>query len=256
MSLADQLGVMVLTYNEADNIGRTLSKLVWAKRILVVDSGSTDGTLDIVRQYPLAEVVQRHFDDFASQCNFGLSRIATDWVLSLDADYELSDKLVTELRELAPAADIGGCLARFVYKVAGRPLRGALYPPRVVLYRRSGAIYENEGHGHRVKVEGRVLPLSEPIYHDDRKPLSRWFASQREYARLEADYLLASRPSALRWSDRIRLMAWPAPILVFLYTLLVKRCLLDGWAGWLYTLQRTLAELLIAIEIVDRRLTR
>ena len=51
-------------------------------------------------------------------------------------------------------------------------------------------------------------------------------------------------------------MAWPAPILVFLYTLITKRCVLDGWAGWLYVLQRTLAETMIALEIVDRRLRR
>jgi hypothetical protein len=48
-------------------------------------------------------------------------------------------------------------------------------------------------------------------------------------------------------------MGWPAPILVFLYTLIVKRCALDGWVGWLYVLQRTLAEVALALEIVDRR---
>jgi hypothetical protein len=48
-------------------------------------------------------------------------------------------------------------------------------------------------------------------------------------------------------------MGWPAPILVFFYTLIVKRCALDGWAGWLYVLQRTFAEIALALEIVDRR---
>jgi hypothetical protein len=49
-------------------------------------------------------------------------------------------------------------------------------------------------------------------------------------------------------------MGWPAPILVFFYTLLWKRCVLDGWPGWLYVLQRTFAETIISIEVVDRRL--
>jgi hypothetical protein len=49
-------------------------------------------------------------------------------------------------------------------------------------------------------------------------------------------------------------MGWPAPLLVFFYTLLVKRCILDGWAGWVYALQRTVAEALISLEIADRRL--
>ena len=53
-------------------------------------------------------------------------------------------------------------------------------------------------------------------------------------------------------TDRIRLLGWPAPLLVFLYTLIGQRCILDGWPGWLYVLQRMLAETLIAVEIVDR----
>jgi hypothetical protein len=51
-------------------------------------------------------------------------------------------------------------------------------------------------------------------------------------------------------------MGWPAPILVFFYTLLFKGCLFDGWAGWYYVLQRTLAEIMIALEVVERRLRR
>ena len=112
----------------------------------------------------------------------------------------------------------------------------------------------NEGHGHRVTIDGPVRWLAGPIIHDDRKPLSRWFLSQKQYAGIEADHLLASPASSLHRADRVRLMAWPAPILVFFYALLVKGCILDGWAGWLYVLQRTLAELMIAIEIVNRRL--
>jgi hypothetical protein len=64
---------------------------------------------------------------------------------------------------------------------------------------------------------------------------------------------MASDRKALRTSDKIRLVAWPAPIGVFLYTLIFKGCLLDGWPGWYYALQRLLAEILIALEIIDRR---
>jgi hypothetical protein len=92
------------------------------------------------------------------------------------------------------------------------------------------------------------------VDHDDRKPLSRWLASQQKYAMLEAGHLLSKPSAMLSRADRIRLMAWPAPTLVFFYTLIIKRCILDGWPGWLYVLQRTFAETLIALEIVDRRL--
>ena len=254
MSIVDQVTVLILTYNEAPNIARTLDKLTWAKQIVVIDSGSTDETLGIVSAYPRAKIVHRPFDDFASQCNFGLTQISSSWVLSLDADYELSEELIAEITALAPNEQTSGFSAQFTYCVYGRPLRATLYPPRVVLYRKVHAVYCNEGHGHRVSIKGRIERLSGQIYHDDRKSLSRWLASQLRYARDEADYLLSEHAAPLRRSDRLRLMAWPAPPLVFLYTLLVKGCLLQGWPGWLYTLQRTLAEILVAIEIIDRRL--
>lgn len=245
---------MLLTYNEAPNIARTLDKLAWARQILVIDSGSTDDTLAIVARYGQAQVVHRGFDDFAGQCNFGLSRITTPWVLSLDADYELSDALIAELRTLAPGDRINGYRAGFIYRMFGHALRGTLYPPRTVLYRAATGRYRNEGHGHRAVIDGAVQNLAARIYHDDRKPLARWLASQQRYAELEVDHLLSADPRELRRTDRIRLLGWPAPPLVFIYTLLVKGCLLDGWPGWLYVLQRTLAEIMIAVEIVDRRL--
>ena len=254
MSLADNVTAMILTYNEEANIARTLDAIAWAKEILIVDSGSTDGTLAIVQRYPQARVVTRKFDTFADQCNFGLTQVATPWVLSLDADYELSAALGTEIRGLSPEGDAAGYRASFVYRMFGRSLSATLYPPRTVLYRRHLASYRNEGHGHRVVIDGSIWPLKSAIYHDDRKPLSRWLDSQQSYAKREADYLLATPRHELRRADRIRLMAWPAPILVFLYTLIWKRCILDGWAGWLYVLQRTLAETMIAIELVDRHL--
>ena len=252
--LVRDMTALVLTFNEAPNIKRTLEAVKWAQRILVVDSGSTDATLDIVARYPQARVVTRPFDTFANQCNFGLSQISSEWVLSLDADYELSQELSREIQTLTPSSDVSGFIACFVYCVYGRPLRATLYPPRCVLYRRAKARYRDEGHGHRVIVEGNVARLGGAIRHDDRKSLARWFGSQQRYARVEADHLLAMDKANLSRIDRIRLMGWPAPLLVFGYTLLWRRCLLDGWPGWLYVLQRTLAEIVLALEIVDRRL--
>jgi len=250
----DQITPLIITYNEAPNIGRTLDKLRWAKRIVVIDSGSTDGTVDMLKRYAQVEVLDRPFIDFADQCNFGLSQIRTPWVLSLDADYELSEALVDEMASLRPGDEIAGYSARFVYRIGGRRLRGSLYPPRTVLYRKLGASYCQEGHGHRVSVAGRVRPLSEVIYHDDRKPLSRWVESQRRYARVEAAYLWSHHPGALTRIDRVRRIGWPAPLAILFYTLFVKGCLLSGRAGWYYALQRLIAEALIALEINDRRL--
>src|SRR5438876_8934261 len=143
--MLDQITPMLITYNEAANIRRSLDKLVWARRILIIDSGSEDKTIEMARAYPQVDVIHHSFKDFASQCNFGLTQVASPWVLSLDADWELSDELVRELTSLAPADSTVGYRARFVYRIYGRALRGSLYPPRIVLLRKDKASYRLEG---------------------------------------------------------------------------------------------------------------
>jgi glycosyltransferase involved in cell wall biosynthesis len=252
--LLHEITPMILTLNEEANIGRTLAKLTWARRILIIDSGSTDRTLEISRRHPQVVVLRRDFDSLAAQCNFGLTQVDSEWVLSLDADYELSDGLISEIGSLRPADNVGGFLARFVYRIFGHALRTSVYPARAVLYRRSAAGYVDEGHAHRVRIDGELLHLNHPIYHDDRKPIARWFSSQARYASLEASHLLSRDVSTLGRVDRLRLLILPAPVLMFFYVLFIKRCLLDGWSGWYYTFQRVCAEMMLSIELLDRRL--
>jgi hypothetical protein len=149
---------------------------------------------------------------------------------------------------------VRGFCARFVYRIFGRALRASLYPKRAVLYRKSSASYVDEGHTQRVRIDGKTLNLIHPIYHDDRKPITRWFGSQARYASLEANRLLSRDRSSLGSADRIRLLIVLAPVIVFFYVLLFKRCLLDGWPGWYYALQRVCAEAMLSIELLDRRL--
>ena len=97
--MRDLITPVILTFNEAPNIARTLGKLGWARDIVVVDSGSTDATLGIAGQFANVRVFHRDFESHAAQWTYALTRtgIATDWVLALDADYVLSDALVEEL---------------------------------------------------------------------------------------------------------------------------------------------------------------
>src|SRR6266403_2252970 len=141
---------LILTFNESANIARTLGQLAWAKRIVIVDGLSTDDTLSLARKFPQVEIVQRAFDSIANQCNFGLTQIQTPWVLSLDADYVVSDELNREVAALKPGGDISGFFVTFIYCINARPLRASLYPSRLVLYRKDQARYHDQGHGHRV----------------------------------------------------------------------------------------------------------
>ena len=254
--MLDQITPVILTYNEAPNIGRTLEQLRWAHDIVVIDSFSTDETLEIVSRFPQARVFQREFDNFAAQCNFGLTQtgIGTEWVLNLDADYVLTPECVTELRRLEPDADVVGWRANFIYCIEGRRLRSGIYPPVVVLFRKSAGTYREDGHAHRLHVEGRVEDLRAPILHDDRKPLSRWFEAQIRYTKLEANKLLGSDPGSLSWKDRIRRWRVVAPLAVLFYCLIVRGGILDGWPGWYYAFQRLLAESMLSLYLIDNDL--
>jgi glycosyltransferase involved in cell wall biosynthesis len=256
MNFLDKISVLILTYNEAPNIRRTLDALSSFSDIVVLDSGSNDGTIEILGGYANVRYLTRPFDTHAAQWSHGLTScgIRRPWVLALDADYILTSGLVSEIASLSPGTSISGYRIAFRYCVFGQPLSATLYPPVIALYRRERAHYQQEGHTQRVVVGGTVACLKGSIDHDDRKPLSRWFASQQQYAKLEADHLLSSPRASLRRTDKMRLMAWPSPILVFFYALFAKGCILDGWPGCFYVLQRTLAETMIAIELVDRRL--
>lgn len=243
---------MILTFNEAPNIGRTLDRLSWAKTILVIDSFSTDRTLEIVRDFSNAVVIQREFDHFSDQCNFGLQNIDTLWTLSIDADYICPMDLPKEVCNLRDTAD--GYLATFRYCVYSRPLRATLYPPRIVLYKTSSASYVRDGHAHRVKVKGSIEKLRSVIDHDDHKSIQRWLKSQATYASLEAEKLLGTPPTELGFKDKLRKQIFIAPPLIAIYCLMLKGLLFNGWAGIYYTLQRVYAELLLSIELLDRRL--
>ncbi|SRR6266581_6579154 len=252
----DDITLVVLTFNEAPNIGRTLERLLWAKRIVVVDSFSDDGTGAIVARYPKAELFRRQFDSHANQWNFAIREtdIKTEWVLALDADYQISDKLMREIEALVVEPDIGGYQARFLYCVGGRALRGAAYPPVTVLFRARRAAYVQDGHTQRVRIDGRVRALGNPILHDDRKPLSSWLAAQTRYMRLEADKLLNTSFGDLGAADRLRRMIVFAPVVMPFYCLFVKGNLFDGRAGLFYALQRTLAELMLSLYLLERGL--
>ncbi|GGZ99124.1 hypothetical protein GCM10008090_04600 [Arenicella chitinivorans] len=233
---------VILTYNEAANIERTLARLSWAKRVLILDSLSTDDTQARCLAFPNVDFKQRQFDQHAKQWNAAIEHVKdAEWILSLDADYVLSEALIDELRSLEPADDVIAYWSTFIYKIRGKSLRGSLYPPVLTLFRRGAGHYVQDGHTQRLEVHGKTVELTHPIYHDDRKSAKRWRQSQRKYALQEAHKLASTPFNSLRLQDKLRVLGL-APLLVIPYTLLVRKVLFDGLPGLEYTWQRTLAE--------------
>ena len=252
--MLEQITPLILTYNEESNIGRTLERLNWAKRIVVIDSFSDDTTLEILNRYAQVEVYQRKFDTHTLQWNYGLEQVNSEWVLSLDADYMLSEEMIQEFQlmfETSKSKLLDGYFAQFRYCVFGKPLRATLLPPRQVLFRKTKAIYIDDGHTQLLQVHGKSGTLKSCIHHDDRKPLSRWLWAQDRYMKIESKKLLSLSSNQLSFGDRLRKQKVIAPIVILLYCLILKGGILDGWAGWYYAWQRMLAEILLAIRLIE-----
>jgi glycosyltransferase involved in cell wall biosynthesis len=257
MNLAE-ITPLILTFNEAANIGRSLQQLAWANRVVVVDSGSTDATVAMARAFANVEVFQRSFDAHAAQWNFGLNEtgIDTEWVLALDADYWVDETFVDELRRLAPEAQVAGYQAAFIYCIDGVALRGSLYPPVTVLFRRASGHYVQDGHTQRLAPSGPAGTLSAKLRHDDRKSLQLWLPSQARYMALEAEKLRVTPWEKLDTIDRLRRLRVVAPAAVFLYCLFGRGLIFDGSAGLLYAMQRATAEMVLSLTLLRDDLKR
>jgi glycosyltransferase involved in cell wall biosynthesis len=256
VSIVMQLEItpLILTFNEAPNIERTLERLSWAREIVLIDSGSTDRTLEIVRSaHPNVRIVSRAFDSHTIQWNFGVDQVRTPWVLSLDADYVLNNEFALEIEQLNPTNDVTGYAAQFRYCIGGIPLRASVYPPRTILFQRGRSRYIDDGHTQLLQTDGVVLSLKSKIDHDDRKPFARWFKEQRRYAKIEARHLLSMSLDQLSFQDRLRRKIFVAAPSMFLYLLFGRGLILDGWRGWFYVCQRTVAELFLSIRLVIER---
>lgn len=241
--MLEHITPFIITYNEIDNIKRTLSTLNWAERVLVIDSFSDDGTVEYCRKQKNVEVIQRKFDDFTGQCNYALEQLNhCKWVLSLDADYVMSDALITEIKSLNLSSKFVGFEVNFSYAIDGDILSGSLYPPRIVLYQPKFAKYQQDGHTQRIIIDGDITKLQGKIIHDDRKPYARWLATQHSYAEKEKHKINTSTFASLSWTDKIRCIPGLAPLLIIPYLLFIKGFLFSGRSGYIYLKQRFQAE--------------
>lgn len=244
---------LLLTYNEEENIQRVLDKLTWLEKIIIIDSYSTDRTADIINSYNNTEIHFRAFESFADQCNYGLLLINSEWVLSLDADYVLTDEFISETEAYVNEKKLNNIayFCRFHFLVFGERLLNDNTTPRAVLFKPAYCTYFNDGHAHRLEFNGPTGNFTARLLHDDRKPLSRWLASQSNYSIQETDKLLSLPYQELNFISKIRKTKILAPFFVFFYCLFVQGLIFNGWRGWHYTLQRTMVEMLFALRLIE-----
>jgi len=248
---ATLLQAVILTKNEEPNLTRVLDKLTWLEKVVILDSYSTDATLEIAARYPNTVVVQRPFDTHAQQWNYGLSLAESEWILSLDADYVLPDDFIEETKHYIATGKDVAYDTNFKFLVFGKPLLKDNTTPRPVLFKKEFCTYYDDGHTQRLKINGSTGRYIAEILHDDRKSFSRWLSNQDGYSVKECNKLATSNGEGLPMSSKIRKTKIFAPFIVFFYSLFVKGLIFNGWRGWHYTLQRTMVEMIMAIRLIE-----
>lgn len=240
MAGRSKLSVAIIAFNEEINLARTLASVRWADEIVVVDSGSTDHTIQIARAHG-AKVFLEEWKGFAAQKNSALAKCTGDWILSLDADEEVSEGLrglIGALLAGEPNYDAYFLPRRNLF--LGRWMRhGGLYPdPKLRLFKRESAQFEERPVHETLRFEGKTGTIIGPLrsagddlIHYAYPTLESYIDHMNRYSTLGAQ---AARGKA---SGGTLAFAWNAlanPLATFAYNYLFRLGFLDGVPGLIY----------------------
>ncbi len=224
-----KISVVLITLNEAENLQRSLPPLAQVTDdIVVVDSGSNDGTVELCNRYG-ATVVERKWEGYANAKNFGNSLARHQWVLSVDADEVLSDDLVQTIKTLVLEEGSVYALDRITNYCGTWIRHSGWYPDwKVRLFDKSVVEWSGDYvHERLIFPDGTTVQrLKGKLYHWSYTSPEDHLRRMEQYARLSAQELFAN---GKRVSPVLR---WLSPFARFIRTYIVKAGLLDGKEGW------------------------
>ena len=234
----EKLSVTIITYNEEENIRDCLQSVKWADEIVVVDSFSTDKTVEICRGYT-DRVYQNRWCGFVEQKNFALSKASHNWILSIDADERVSDDLkeeiIARLKSRTTHYNVDGYyMPRRTFYVNRWILHCGWYPDyKLRLFKKDKGRWEGTGGTaihESVKVDGRVGYLKGDILHYSFRDISSHLKTINSYTSISAGEKFKKGERAGILSMLLR------PPLNFLKMYFLKRGFLDGIAGFIVSI--------------------
>lgn len=230
-----KISIALITLNEEANLPRTLESVMPLVRdgngeIIVVDSGSTDGTLEIARSFG-AKIFSEPWKGFAGQKNSAMEKAAGDWVLQLDADEALEPELAEEINQhLDRAADLIGFWIPRKNFFLGRWIKhGGFYPdPKLRLIRRGAGKFEEYGAHPTIKVNGPTGRLKHALIHNAYPTLRGYIDHMNSYSSSGA---VIAVDRGYRGFNLLNIVVRPA--LTFIYNYFFRLGFLDGREGLL-----------------------
>ncbi len=228
--MTPRLSVTIITYNEESNIRRTLESVKWADEIVVVDSGSTDKTVEICREYT-DKVYSQDWLGFARQKNLAIDRASGDWVLSLDADEPIESALADEIRAIisSEAPHDGYKIPRKTYFLGKQVRHGGWYPDyNLRLFRKLKGRFEERAVHEAIKVQGTVGRTHHAIEHFAYPDLSSYMSSINKYSSLAVS-VMAEKGIGSFQAGTVSILL--RPMFTFLLKYVFRLGFLDGKPG-------------------------
>lgn len=229
------LSVVLITWNEEGNLPRTLESVMPLVRdgrgeIIVVDSGSTDRTVEIAQAFG-AKVFVEAWKGFAEQKNSAMDKASMDWVLQLDADERLETELAGEMKvALNLGSEMNGFWIPRKNFFLGRWMRhGGFYPdPKLRLIRRGAGRFEEYGAHPTMRVNGPTGRLSHALLHNAYPTLRGYIDHMNSYSSMGAEVAVAKGHRRFSCTNVVT-----RPLLTFVYNYFIRLGFLDGREGLL-----------------------
>jgi glycosyltransferase involved in cell wall biosynthesis len=249
------LSVTIITLNEERNLARALKSVAWADDVVVIDSGSTDKTVEVARQHG-ARVIHNPWPGYGKQKNFAQESAKHDWVLNIDADEAVPESLREEIRvELEQVSEgksqaKGFFFPRKTYYLGRWILHGGWYPNHLVRLadRRSARWTEPTVH-EELAVQGEVRGLREPLEHFTFGSIQDQILTNLNFSKLGSQELIkrGQKPSLLKLLVK--------PVGKFLETYLIKKGFLDGLPGFIISVNAAHSMFLKYAYLIEAEIT-
>jgi glycosyltransferase involved in cell wall biosynthesis len=228
------LSVAIITRNEEANLPRTLESVRWANEVVVVDCGSSDGTVELAWRFG-ATVIQEEWHGFGRQKNLAIEHCSGEWILSLDADEEVSPNLAREIEALlagAPAVDAYFLPRRNLF--LGRWIRRGGYSPdaKLRLFRKGAAWFEERAVHETMQYDGATRPLKGDLIHRAYPTLEGYIEHMNRYSTLGATQAAANGRTS-RSLPAFLANVLLNPLATFFYNYVFRLGFLDGREGLL-----------------------
>jgi glycosyltransferase involved in cell wall biosynthesis len=229
------LSVVLITLNEEANLARTLESVRWADEIIVVDSGSTDRTVEIARGYG-AKVFVEQWKGFAAQKNSAIDKATSDYILSLDADEEVTPELSARIRsELNERPAVAYKLSRRNMFLGRRLRHGGMYPDAKIRFFARGTARYGSRPVHEVMEmvaggQARDVIIGDLVHHAY-PTLAGYIEHMQRYSTLAAEVIVKERKQTWFWFD-----VWLRPVITFKWRYFFRLGFLDGREGFLFHL--------------------